>query len=239
MVAMMDDELGRLSDALKKAGVEDDTIFVYTSDHGEMFGAQGRMYKLTFYEESSHVPFYVRWPGKIKKDSSTDVCLNTPDIAPTLLGMAGVPVPDQMEGIDLSPAALGKKGPGPDCALLQGVGHTYLWKNGAEWRAVRDKRYTYARYLVDGKEHLYDNKKDPYQKNNLVDESNAKALLKRMRKALSDKMKAINDDFLPFADYREKFMAKDDQYSIVAGAKGPFKGPYAPIPSTRSKRKKK
>ena len=67
----------------------------------------------------------------------------------------------------------------------------------------------------------------------------AKAILKRMRKALSDKMKEINDEFLPFTDYREKFMAKDDPYSIVAGAKGPFKGPYAAIPSTRAKRKKK
>jgi hypothetical protein len=59
-----------------------------------------------------------------------------------------------------------------------------------------------------------------------------------MRKALSDKMKELNDEFLPFTDYREKFMAKGDQYSIVAGAKGPFKGPYTPIPSTRAKRKK-
>jgi len=238
MVAMMDDELGKLSNALKKAGLEDDTIFVYTSDHGEMFGAQGRMYKLTFYEESARVPFYIRWPGKIKKDSSTDVCLNSPDIAPTLLGMAGVPVPGEMEGQDLSGAALGRKGPDPDYALLQGVGHTYLWKNGAEWRAVRDKRYTYARYLVDGKEHLYDNQKDPLQKKNLVDDKTAKAVLKRMRKALGDKMKEINDEFLPFTDYREKFMAKGDPYSIVASAKGPFKGPYAAIPSTRAKRQK-
>ncbi len=237
MVTMMDDELGRLSDALNKAGVEDDTIFVYTSDHGEMFGAQGRMYKLTFYEESAHIPFYVRFPGRTRNNSSTDVCLNTPDIAPTLLGMASVPVPDQMEGTDLSNAAMGKKGPDPDYALLQGVGHTYLWKNGAEWRAVRDKRHTYARYLVDGKEHLYDNQTDPFQKNNLVDDKSAKALLKRMRKALTRKMNQIDDQFLPFTEYREKFMAPDDPYSIVAGAKGPLKGPHPPIPSKRAKRK--
>ena len=51
-------------------------------------------------------------------------------------------------------------------------------------------------------------------------------------------MKEINDEFLPFTDYREKFMAAGDPYSIVAGAKGPFKGPYEAITSTRAKRKK-
>lgn len=239
MVAMMDEELGRLSDALKKAGIEDDTIFVYTSDHGEMFGAQGRIQKLTFYEESARVPFYIRWPGKISKNTRTEVLLNTPDIAPTLLSMAGLPVPDEMEGQDLSAAARGRKGSEPDYALLQGVGHTHLWKNGAEWRAVRDKRYTYARYRIDGKEHLYDNKKDPFQKNNLVDDESATAILKRMQKALSDKMEEINDEFLLFTDYRKNFMAKGDQRSIVAGAKGPFKGPYVPIPSKHKRKKKK
>jgi len=237
MVTMMDNELGRIRDSLKKAGVEDDTIFVYTSDHGEMFGSQGRMYKLTFYEESARVPFYIRWPGRTKNGSKTDVCLNTPDISPTLLGMAGIPVPEQMEGTDLSAAALGKKGPEPDYAFLQGVGHTYLWRDGAEWRAVRNKRYTYARYLKDGTEHLYDNRKDPFQKHNLVVDKSAKPVLEKMRKAMKDKMKELNDEFLPFSSYREKFMAKDDPYSIVAGAKGPFKGPYAAIPSTRAKKK--
>jgi arylsulfatase A-like enzyme len=233
----MDEELGRLSNALKKAGIEDDTIFVYTSDHGEMFGAQGRMYKLTFYEESAHIPFYIRWPGEIAKKTTTDVCLNTPDIAPTLLAMAGLDVPAEMEGHDLSAAAFGRKAPEPDCSLLQGVGHTYQWKNGAEWRAVRDKRYTYARYLVDGKEHLYDNQADPYQKKNLVDDKNHQPLLKKMQKLMQKKMDDINDDFLPFTDYRDLCMAKDDHYSIVAGAKGPFKGPYDAIPSKRMKRK--
>ena len=237
MVAMLDEELGRLSDALKKAGIEDDTIFVYTSDHGEMFGAHGRMYKLTFYEEAAHIPFYVRWPGKISKNTSTDACLNTPDIAPTLLSMVGLPVPDEMEGQDLSAAALGRKGPEPDCALLQGVGHTFLWENGAEWRAVRDKRYTYAKYLIDGKEHLYDNQTDPYQKQNLAAVEAYQPQLEKMRKLLHQKMTDINDLFLPFTDYRDQFMAKDDAYSIVAGAQGPFKGPYSPIPSTRGKQK--
>ena len=72
---------------------------------------------------------------------------------------------------------------------------------------------------------------------NLVGEEAHQAQLKKMRKLMHQKMTNINDLFLPFTDYRDQFMAKDDPYSIVAGAQGPFKGPYSPIPSTRGKKK--
>jgi len=235
MVSQMDDELGRVMAALDKAGVADNTILVYTSDHGEMLGAHGRIQKLIFYDEAARIPFYVRWPGRVAGGHRSDACLNTPDMAPTLLGLLDLPVPPEMEGMDLSHCVLGKQGPEPEFALLQGVGHTFRWRNGFEWRAVRDKRYTYARYRSDGEELLFDNQNDPFQMRNLSKDPGSQEILSRLRAGMEAKMKEINDGFHPHTWYRENFMAKGDAYSVVAGAQGEFKGPYEAIPSSRGR----
>ena len=98
MTANLDRNVGRLLQAVDDLGLRDDTIFVFTSDHGEMFGAQGRRAKNIFYEEAVCVPFLVRWQGQIPKGHVSDACLNTPDIMPTLLSMMDLPIPEAVEG---------------------------------------------------------------------------------------------------------------------------------------------
>lgn len=231
MVNLLDDELARLTKALRETGIEDDTIFVYSSDHGEMLGSQGRIQKTTFYEEAARVPFMVRCPGRIPAGEECYACINTPDIAPTLLGLLTLPIPEEMEGMDLSAKALGEPGPEPDFALLQGTGHTYMWTDGAEWRAVRNKRYTYARYLKDGSELLFDNQTDPYQLQNLAGDAGSQSTIEELRDAMAAKMLGIGDEFRPCTWYRDHWMAPDDPLSVVASARGPFLGPYAPVRS--------
>jgi arylsulfatase A-like enzyme len=109
-------------EAMERAGVADDTLFVFTSDHGEMFGAHGRRAKYIFYEEAARAPFLMRWPGRIPQNHVSDALLGTPDIMPTLLSMLGLPVPRSVEGVDLSRHATGKGGGGPESAHLQGMG---------------------------------------------------------------------------------------------------------------------
>ena len=84
----------------------------------------------------------IRWPKKIPAGLKSDACFNTPDIMPTLLGLAELSNPAEVEGMDLSELAMGKKGIEPGAAFLQGMGHTYLCLDSFEWRAVRDKKYT-------------------------------------------------------------------------------------------------
>jgi len=236
MIYHLDGQVGRILDCLEEEGIEEETIVIYTSDHGEMFGAQGRVYKLTFYEEAARIPFLVQWKNHITANTRSDICLNTPDIAPTILGLLDLPVPAEMEGMDLSKSFLGKSGPEPEFALLQGMGHTYQWIDGSEWRAIRDKRFTYARYLVDGSEHLYDNQNDPLQMTNLAGDPDWKDKLVQMQKAMASKMQELNDEFKPCTWYRDNWMSSEDQYSIVAAAKGKFVGPYRAISSERAKR---
>ena len=119
MTTNLDWNIGRLMKAIENLGLSDDTIFVFTSDHGEMFGAQGRKAKNIFYEESVRIPFLIRWDNQISNGHTTDVCLNTPDIMPTLLAMMDLPIPEDVEGTDLSPAAFNQSFDEPHAAFMQ------------------------------------------------------------------------------------------------------------------------
>ena len=225
LTAALDENVGRLMDALDRLGLAGNTIVVFTADHGEMFGRNARVFKMTFYDPSIRVPFLIRWPGHVPAGNVSDACIGTVDIMPTLLGLAGLPAPATAEGMNLSPQALGRTGPEPDAALLQGMGHTYLWKDGFEWRAVRDKRYTYAVYRSDRSELLFDNQADPMQSRNLVKEPDAQATLTRLRNVLARKMAAINDTFECCTWYRDHW-TKDR--CVLRGARDP-------VPDTQEK----
>ncbi len=112
MTANLDRNVGRLMAAIDELGLRENTIVVFTSDHGECFGAHGRRAKNIFYDEAARVPFLIRWPGHVPAGAVSDACLNTPDVMPTLLSLLDLPVPGEVEGADLSAFALGESGPG-------------------------------------------------------------------------------------------------------------------------------
>ncbi len=203
MTANLDWNFGRLLEGLDRLGLTEDTIVVFTSDHGEMFGAHGRIAKNIFYEEAIRVPFLVRWPGRVPEGGVTEACLNTPDIMPTLLALLGLPVPTSVEGTDLSHCALGRPGPAPEAAFLQGMGHVVQWYDGFEWRALRDATHTYAVTRGDGSEHLYDLAADPLQTTDLAADPAHAAVLQRYRQALRMRMAALGDTFEACTWYRD------------------------------------
>lgn len=188
MTANLDWNVGRLLQAIDEAGLRDSTVLVFTSDHGEMFGAQGRRAKNIFYEEAIRVPLLVRWPGCVLAGHVSDACVNTPDIMPTLLSLLDLPIPDGVEGVDLSHCALGTAGPEPEAAFLQGMGTTASWEDGHEWRAVRSKRYLYAVFRVDSSELLFDNLADPYQTRNLAADPKHAGVLQHFQAMLEQRM---------------------------------------------------
>lgn len=217
MVANLDWNLGRLLAAIDKAGLAESTIVVFSSDHGEMFGAHGRRAKNIFYDEAARVPLLVRWPGHVPAGAVSDACLATVDIMPTLLGLAGLAVPRAAEGMDLSHVALGRKGPEPEAALLQNTGACAAWEDGHEWRALRDKRYTYAVYRVDKAERLFANLADPYQMTDLASDPAHKATVERFRGMLAARMASLNDTFEACTWYRDHWIR---DRIILRGARG-------------------
>jgi arylsulfatase A-like enzyme len=201
--ANIDWNLGRLTDALDRLGLADNTVLVFTSDHGEMFGSHGRRAKYIFYEEALRVPFLVRWPGRIPEKRTSDVLLGTPDIMPTVLSLLGVPVPRSVEGNDLSRHALGQSAAEPDAAHLQGMGTTAAWTDGTEWRGLRDREYTYAIYRRDGRELLFHNLSDPYQMRDLAADRSAAVTLRHYREKSQAWRRERNDTFEACTWYRD------------------------------------
>ena len=166
LTAGIDYEFGRIMQALDESGQADNTIVIFTSDHGEMLGSQGLMFKRWPHRESTQVPFIIRWPGKIEAGSSLGMPYGTPDVFPTLCGLAGIEVPEGLDGIDCSSALLGGKSV-QDYAYMT-MHHSFVPWPG--WRGVRTKQYNYAR-TEDGPWILYDIENDPYEEHNLVGEN--------------------------------------------------------------------
>ena len=218
MASNLDWNIGRLLNALEQSGISDNTIVVFTSDHGEMFGAHGRRAKNIFYEEAARIPLLIRWPKKIRAGTVSDACISTVDIMPTILSLMDLQVPQSVEGMDLSHCSLGGGGAEPQAAFMQNTGACAAWEDGHEWRALRDKQYTYAVYRVDKSELLFDNKNDPYQMNNLAGNAQYKEKLDRFRQMLARKMESLNDTFEKSTWYRDNWT--DGNRNIIRTARG-------------------
>lgn len=219
-VTSIDWNVGRLIDAIDSGHAADNTLVIFTSDHGEMFGAQGRRAKNIFYDEACRIPLLMRWPDRIPAGIKAEACLSTVDLMPTLGTLLRLDLPDDLEGMDLSHWALGKSGPEPEAAFMQICGATAAWDDGHEWRALRSKQYTYAIYRVDRRELLFDHVADPYQQRNLAEDATYAAVLATFRSMLQHKMSALNDSFEACTWYRDHWT--DGQRNIVRSATRDF-----------------
>lgn len=204
-MAALDDCLGNLLKTLDETGLAENTIVVYTSDHGDMMHSRGAMKKQQPWDESLRVPFLIRWPEKLANEpKEIDMPLDTPDIMPTLLGLVGADIPGEVEGIDRSGVILGSEQPDADhAALITCISPFGQWdrsKGGKEYRVVRTTRYTYCRDLA-GPWLLYDNEADPFQMDNLVGQSAHVKLQQRLDAHLNTLLAKTRDEFLPGPEY--------------------------------------
>ncbi len=209
----LDSCVGDLIKTLRDTGIEDNTLFVFTSDHGDMLGSHGQQRKQKPYEESIRVPFLLSAPGLRKwTPRELEAPIDAPDIMPTLLGLCGVPIPKSVEGLDYSDYILGGSDPSDGSALLMCVHPFGEWtrKNGGrEYRGLRTRQHTYVQDL-NGPWLLYDNEKDPYQLNNLIDEPGSKTLRDDLHARLQYRLARMRDEFRPSAEYLEKWGYKVD-----------------------------
>ena len=209
MVANLDDNFNRLITSIKQLGLDKNSIIVFTSDHGECFGSHGRRAKNIFYDEACRVPFLIKMGNQLKYVKN-DLCINTVDLMPTLLGLLKIKSPKGVEGEDKSKYLLNtsiKEDNNKGC-LLMGTGKTAIWGDGCEWRAYRNKQYTYAIYLKDKEELLFDNLKDPYQMNNLIKDPKYQEIKDKLKTLMFKKMNQIGDDFEKTSFYK-KYWVKE------------------------------
>ena len=193
----LDTAFGRLMDTLTETGLDENTIVIFTSDHGDMLGSQGAFRKQRPWAESNAVPFLVRHPDVTEARVET-APVDAPDMMPTLLSLAGIDVPDSVQGTDFSATITDGTPSGIDHALLALYSpfHEWWWKNGGrEYRGLRSDRYTYVRTLQDGPWLLYDNVEDPQQLTNLIDAPAHAERVKELDALLTARLEAVGDDF--------------------------------------------
>ena len=217
MATNLDWNIGRLQDAIRDLALEEDTIFIFSSDHGECFGAHGRMKKNIFYEEAARIPMLIKWPGRIPAGHKSNACISNVDFMPTFLGLIDSDIPEEVEGDNLRHAVLAEDGPEPEFAFLQNTGACAIWEDGHEWRAIRTKQYTYAVYKVDGKELFFDNLADPYQMDNLAGRPELATLQTELREKMHAKMASLNDTFEVSSYYKDNWISKDRLILKTAG----------------------
>jgi arylsulfatase A-like enzyme len=162
-----DDNVGRLLHFLEQSGLADNTIVVYTADHGFFLGEHGWFDKRFMYEQALRVPFMIRYPGRIRKGSRTDLMGLSIDNAPTALDLAGLPIPGDMQGKSLKPILQGKR---PDDWRTSMYYHYYEY-GPPHWvlpnYGVRTERYKIINYYTENQWELFDLNKDPDEMENL------------------------------------------------------------------------
>ena len=194
----LDECVGSLIAALRESGQLENTIIVYTSDHGDMLHSRGQLKKQRPWDESIRVPFLVRCPSRLKvRPRKIEAPINTPDIMPTVLGLAGLQIPETVDGEDFSAVVRGKRKLEDNHALITCPSPFGQWtraQGGREYRGVRTRRYTYTRAL-EGPWELFDNESDPFQQRNLITSPRHRALRDELEDKLSARLKETGDDF--------------------------------------------
>lgn len=195
-ISAIDDQIGKLLSLLKETGQLENTIILYTSDHGDMLGSQGLLDKQVPFEESIAIPLIVYWKGHTYC-GVCDELIGLNDLPVTIAGLIGKQFPTATDGMDLHELLLNPNARSYDSAYICEYFPAHNWgdKGGTEWRAIRTKQYTYAVTASNKNWLLYDNINDPFQKVNLAisDEyENIKNELWRMLKSHIEK----NDELL-------------------------------------------
>ena len=217
----LDDCVGELRRTLQETGLAEDTLLVFTADHGDMLGSQGAYKKQRPYDEAIRIPLLMHWPrGFMARVRLPDAPINSEDLMPTLLGLCGVPIPKSVEGLDYSVYMRGGKNPGDGATVILCAAPFGEWKRragGKEYRGLRTTRYTYVRDL-SGPWLLFDNQTDPCQTNNLANLPKYSKLQARLEATLTRKLKERHDDFLPGDAY-----VKQWGYRVDATGTAPYK----------------
>ncbi|AIY03295.1 hypothetical protein ART_3696 [Arthrobacter sp. PAMC 25486] len=202
-VAAIDAQVGRLIATLESLGLAEDTLVIFTSDHGQQMGSHGLLYKNVPFEESMRIPFVLRWPDRLDTAAADRVGISSVDIAPTLLGLMGLgsDVPEHMHGQDLSPALLTQGDGAPEegqAGTLGTPSSLYFYyardEHDVDVRGLRTATGKFIARFHAGEglsTSVVDLVDDPYELHNITDP----AVVRRWARDLSDALAAAGQSW--------------------------------------------
>ena len=194
VVKNLDDNVGRVLDYLEEHDLLKNTLVVYTSDQGFYMGEHGWFDKRFMYEESFHTPLVMRLPDGYDRRGDIDEFVQNIDYAPTFLEIAGVDIPDDMQGVSLMPLLRGEKPADWRDAL-----YYHYYEYPAEHcvkrhYGVRDNRYKLIHFYNDIDQwELYDLATDPHEMNNIYGQPGTEEITARMMARLKEQQEQYDD----------------------------------------------
>lgn len=182
MIAQIDDRFGEILDALEASGQAENTLVIFTSDHGDALGDHGLMYKgCRFYEGLVRVPLILRWPGKFTPGLRSDALVELIDLTATILDAAGIDPPESMQGRSLAPIATGTEDPSHfrssvRSEYFEALDPHFTGGSGTYATMFREKRYKLCIYHSISAGELFDLQEDPWEHHNIWDDPTHRAI---------------------------------------------------------------
>ena len=190
MISLIDENIGRILKALEDKGIENDTLIIFTNDHGELLGDHGILFKGPFhYDCLIKAPMIMKWPGVIPQGARYSQITEHVDIMPTLLELAGIRIPYGVQGESMGPILRGDKGAGREYAMTEF--NCYDW--GLSVKTITGKDYKLTYYAGENYGELYDRNKDPNEFKNLWDVKEYKEIKEMLLKKLMDRIIETED----------------------------------------------
>ncbi|MCM0722248.1 sulfatase [Parabacteroides sp. W1-Q-101] len=192
----VDEQVGRIIRQLKEQGLFENTIVVFTSDHGDSMGMHEHIGKNIYYEEAMRIPMMISWPEKIAPRRDSTLMIAFADLYPSLLSLMGFKeqIPAEVQTFDLSASILSQE-------KAQEVVQPYYYLLPENlmtgYRGLRTKKYTFVVHATNGRTDewiLFDREQDPFQRNNIAPDQ--PALIKQFTSQLKDWLKKTNDPFM-------------------------------------------
>jgi len=218
MISGVDKAFGQLMSKLKSIGAEDNTLTIFSADHGDMLESHNAVKPKQYIQDySSRIPFIVKYPNRIKNSGKTNLLFSALDIMPTILGLMDIETNQDYDGKDLSnDILLGKE---------DTVDYIPMWnfarymEQSTAWRGVVTKDYSFSMSKPNDSlsmdNFLFDRKNDPDQLNNLYYDSNYKNEKEKLEKLTYSWMDKFDDKFYDLDDIKKTQPIKDWQYNYT------------------------
>ncbi len=186
-IRSVDDNIGRVLQYLEDNNLEDNTIVVYASDQGFFLGEHGWFDKRWMYEESMRMPFVIKYPGKIKPNTVVDDIISNIDIAPTLLDLAEIESPRDVQGKSFKSLLMGETNDNWRQSMYYHYYEYPKWHHVQPHYGIRTERYKLIHFYYDiDLWEFYDLEKDPHELNNLIDSEAHQQLIAQLKEDLNN-----------------------------------------------------
>ena len=180
-ITFADAQVGRVLDALKRLGLADNTVVVFTSDHGYHMGEHGHWQKTTLFENATRVPLIIAAPGMKTAGQSTNALAEMIDFYPTLAALCGLNAPNNLSGVSLTPVLND----------VEATPRTAAFTQYANGYSIRTAQHRYTEWGPDGREgaELYDHASDPAEMKNLANDAGSAATRNKLSKILRQRIR--------------------------------------------------